>query len=185
MQANTKQLIADKFGEMVRQRSVDRITVKDLVEACGISRQTFYYHFQDITDVIEWSVRQASERTLRESLAAPTPREALEHFVRDACADRELLIRLLRSQRREEVESMMTESVRNYLRDLFLVKAPKLSGRISIGDMETMLDFCTFGMTGILLKNCMAGEVDAAVIAERLVRLISGKMFALDKSPEV
>ena len=181
MQANTKQLIADKFSAMARQRSVDRITVKDLVEACGISRQTFYYHFQDITDVIEWSVRRASERTLRESVTAATPREALERFIASASEHGPLLMRLLSSQRREEVEQIMTDSVRGYLRELFLVKAPKLSARTSMGDMETALDFLAFGITGILLKNCLSGEVDAPAIADRLLRLITGEMFSPEK----
>ena len=53
MPVNMKAMIAETFLTLAGQKNVDKITVKDLVEACGISRQTFYYHFQDIIDVVE------------------------------------------------------------------------------------------------------------------------------------
>ena len=61
---NTKQVIFDAFMALSREKSVDKITVKDLVETCHISRQTFYYHFQDIVEVIEWAFEQALEEAL-------------------------------------------------------------------------------------------------------------------------
>lgn len=53
MPINKKEVIADAFVSLAQRKNADKITVKDLVEACGISRQTFYYHFQDILEVIE------------------------------------------------------------------------------------------------------------------------------------
>ena len=61
MPINMKAVIADAFVSLAQRKNVDKITVKDLVEACGISRQTFYYHFQDILEVIEWSMQQAMQ----------------------------------------------------------------------------------------------------------------------------
>ena len=55
MPVQVKPMIAEAFIRLSKQKNIDKITVKDLVEACGISRQTFYYHFQDILEVIEWS----------------------------------------------------------------------------------------------------------------------------------
>ena len=46
--------------------------MKALIEERHISRQTFYYHFQDINDVMEWSVRRETEQLLRQSLELPS-----------------------------------------------------------------------------------------------------------------
>ena len=73
MPTNMKNVIADTFFTMVKQKGIDKITVKDLVETCHISRQTFYYHFQDILDVIEWSARQAIQKALDASLSEEAP----------------------------------------------------------------------------------------------------------------
>ena len=51
MPADMKEMIAETYARMIRQGDIDKITVKALIEECHISRQTFYYHFQDIMDV--------------------------------------------------------------------------------------------------------------------------------------
>ena len=53
MPLDVKAAVADALLELIRRKDADKITVKDLVEVCGISRQTFYYHFKDIVDVVE------------------------------------------------------------------------------------------------------------------------------------
>ena len=67
-----KNIIADALVSMAKQKGIDKITVKALIDACNISRQTFYYHFQDIMEVVEWSMEQATKQTLARSLAAET-----------------------------------------------------------------------------------------------------------------
>ena len=52
-----------------------------MVESCNISRQTFYYHFQDITEVIEWKLQQELQQMLAYSRTAQTPEAALRVFV--------------------------------------------------------------------------------------------------------
>lgn len=54
MRQLTKRAIADSFCALLKERSIDKITVKDIVTECGINRQTFYYHFCDIYDLMEW-----------------------------------------------------------------------------------------------------------------------------------
>jgi arginine/lysine/ornithine decarboxylase len=73
---DVKAAVADALLELIRRKDADKITVKDLVEVCGISRQTFYYHFKDIVDVVEWAAQQGVQRLVRESLNAATPQEA-------------------------------------------------------------------------------------------------------------
>ncbi len=48
----TERAIVETLNEMLKKYPIDKITVKDLTEACGISRNTFYYHFHDIYDVL-------------------------------------------------------------------------------------------------------------------------------------
>ena len=59
MAIDTKQMITEKLFELLSREKSENVTVKRLVEECGISRQTFYYHFKDIIDVMEWGCRQA------------------------------------------------------------------------------------------------------------------------------
>ena len=53
MQKDTKKLIYDTFIELLEKKPFDRITVKDIVETCDINRNTFYYYYSDIYDLLE------------------------------------------------------------------------------------------------------------------------------------
>ena len=50
----TKRAIADSLKELTREKTFDKISVKDISEKCGINRQTFYYHFVDKFALLEW-----------------------------------------------------------------------------------------------------------------------------------
>ena len=51
----TKRALSHSLKELLNKKSMTKITVRDVVENCGVNRQTFYYHFQDIYDLLEWT----------------------------------------------------------------------------------------------------------------------------------
>lgn len=110
--------IAESFNSLVRQRGIDKVTVKAVIEDCGISRQTFYYHFQDIMDVVEWCARQAVAHMVERSLAAASPQEALAELIRSTAENYTLLRKLMNSQRHEQIQHILGEAARSYLEEL-------------------------------------------------------------------
>ena len=60
----TKNAIKDTFVEILTDRPLSQITVKDIVEKLGINRNTFYYHFKDIPDLIEELVIEETNRII-------------------------------------------------------------------------------------------------------------------------
>ena len=56
MPFDTKERIAQTVLEMIRQQPVSKITVQRIMEKTNMKRQSFYYHFKDIYDVLDWSV---------------------------------------------------------------------------------------------------------------------------------
>ena len=66
MPIDTKQMISDHLTSLLMKKNLEDITVKCLVEDCRISRQTFYYHFQDLTDVIQWKIHQRIQQSLQD-----------------------------------------------------------------------------------------------------------------------
>lgn len=64
MRQTTKQAIADTLGELLDEHTIEQITVKKIVEKCKINRQTFYYHFYDIYDLLEWYLGESIEAYL-------------------------------------------------------------------------------------------------------------------------
>lgn len=61
MSAKTKNFIVSEYLKLLETNEFDKITVTDLVDHCSISRQTFYYHFDDIYKMIEWAFQIDSD----------------------------------------------------------------------------------------------------------------------------
>ena len=57
----TEKAIKEAFVELLGEKPLSRITVKDIVERCGINRNSFYYHFRDIPSLIEEIVTEEAE----------------------------------------------------------------------------------------------------------------------------
>lgn len=53
----TKQAFANTLKEKMKEKSLSKITVTELIETCGLNRKTFYYHFKDMNSLIKWTVR--------------------------------------------------------------------------------------------------------------------------------
>ena len=53
MSSFTKKAIMEAFLRLIGKKALDKITVRDIVDECGINRNTFYYHFQDMYAVLE------------------------------------------------------------------------------------------------------------------------------------
>ena len=49
-----KYRLAEAVKVCMKTTSVEKITVKEIVDACGTTRQTFYRHFQDKYDLVNW-----------------------------------------------------------------------------------------------------------------------------------
>ena len=118
MPVDMKLLIAETFGKLAQRGNIDKITVKALIEECHISRQTFYYHFQDTMDVLEWSVRRQTQALLEQSLAEKDLHSALQIFISFTVQQFPLLQKLMNSQRRPMFEKLMTGALETYLTEL-------------------------------------------------------------------
>ena len=60
----TKRALETSLKNLLLQKPLDKITINDITADCGINRMTFYYHFKDIYDLVEWSCLEDAEKAL-------------------------------------------------------------------------------------------------------------------------
>ena len=176
MAIDTKQMITEKLFELLSREKSENVTVKRLVEECGISRQTFYYHFKDIIDVMEWGCRQALKDDLETGLKAESPREAITVFVTNTVNRRAAVSHLLASPHGSDFLQLMQKTVKTYLWEMFGRMFP--NSRLSVADNEAVLDFFTRGITGLILGNYSKRNLDTDALVDQIDRLLSGEMRA-------
>ena len=64
MSASAKEALQAAFLRLLEERPLREITVKDIVQACGVNRNTFYYHFKDIPALLEELVTDQANRII-------------------------------------------------------------------------------------------------------------------------
>lgn len=62
----TKRALEQSLKNLLLKKPLNKITISDIAEDCGINRMTFYYHFQDIYDLVEWSCLEDARKALEE-----------------------------------------------------------------------------------------------------------------------
>ena len=61
----TEQALGDSLKKLLAEKPLNKITVTDIVNDCGLNRMTFYYHFKDIYDLLEWVCVADAEKALK------------------------------------------------------------------------------------------------------------------------
>ena len=62
---NTKKMLSNALKDAMKSKPLSKITVSEIVGACGVNRKTFYYHFQDIYDLPKWTLEQEAIEVVR------------------------------------------------------------------------------------------------------------------------
>ena len=64
----TKRALEQSLKNLLLKKPLNKITINDIAEDCRINRMTFYYHFKDIYDLVEWSCLEDAQKALKEDL---------------------------------------------------------------------------------------------------------------------
>lgn len=172
----TKKAISDAFLKLSKQKNIDKITVKDIVDECSITRQTFYYHYKDIIDVVEWSLEQKMNEILERSLKADSAVGAIRILISAVEENPEIIKKLMDSQKREYIEKIIFDSMKSYLQEMIVRK--ELFMDMTRSDMEMALNFYSYAIVGTMLDiNYKRRPVDLDMISKQIHSLITGEMF--------
>ena len=73
----TKRQLCDSLKALMGQKPLEKITIREVTEGCGLQRQAFYYHFQDIYDLVRWMFQQEAVSLLQQHEGALLWQEGL------------------------------------------------------------------------------------------------------------
>ena len=77
-----KEQMAASLKKLMTRKNLGRITIQELADDCGINRYTFYYHFQDIYDLLSWTFRQDFEKLFADRSRCPTLEAWIQNLIR-------------------------------------------------------------------------------------------------------
>jgi len=115
----TEKAIKTTFSKMLEEKPLSQITVKDLVKECGINRNSFYYHFQDIPTLAEEIVKEHVDRCIERFPEIDSIEEVLEVSLTFIYEKKKSVLHIFNSGNRDIVEKYLMEAceyaVANYI----------------------------------------------------------------------
>ncbi|SDF36497.1 TetR/AcrR family transcriptional regulator [Marvinbryantia formatexigens] len=171
----TKQALEDSLKRLLLRKPLDKITISDLTSDCGISRMTFYYHFKDIYDLVEWVCLEDATKALQGKKTYDTWQEGLLQIFEAVYENKPFILNVFRSISRDRIESY-----------LFQLTCPLIAGVVeeksagaSITEKQKtfIASFYAYSFIGVMLdwiKNGM--KEDYPAIAENITTTIHGNI---------
>lgn len=154
----TRQAIMYSMLKLLQEKSIDKITVKDICEMCEINRNTFYYYYSDIYQVLEELLRTETEKSLKE-------KQENHSFYEDCLKKYHLILEykkavyhLYNSKNRDLILKYLYDITENYMEKYVLkeVEGKKLSAE----DIQFIVDFYSNSMIGSILRWMQRGMME-------------------------
>ena len=102
----TKRALEQSLKNLLLQKPLSKITISDIADDCGINRMTFYYHFKDIYDLIEWSCEEDARKALDGKKTYDTWQQGLLQIFEAVQENKPFILNVYRSVSREQVEKV-------------------------------------------------------------------------------
>ncbi|MBQ7548571.1 MAG: TetR/AcrR family transcriptional regulator C-terminal domain-containing protein [Clostridia bacterium] len=174
MAGQTKELIKTTFLRLLDEMPLSKITVRTIVEACGINRNSFYYHFQDIPSLLEEIVRDECNKIIADYPTIESFEDCVVAAVSFAKQNKRAVMHMYNSTNRDIYERYLWETCKYVVNTYFNTVFPESS--ISEADREIITGYyesLSFGIIAKWLENGMKGDIESAF--HRLCELKRGQ----------
>lgn len=158
----TKHALAAALKELMAQKPIDKITIHDITERCGIRRQNFYYHFEDVYDLMRWMFQEEAVSLLRQHEGTLLWQEGLLQLFRYIEENKAVCLCALRSVGREHLKRFFETDIHAIIHrtvEQFGHEVGTISAGVTEADIELTTHFYVVALTG-MLESWLLGKID-------------------------
>lgn len=177
----TKRALEMSLKNLLLQKPLNKITISDIANDCGINRMTFYYHFKDIYDLIEWICTEETARAINGKKTYETWQQGFLQTFQMILENKPFFSNVYHSISREKMEDYLYAITFNFLIEVVEEKAVGMS--VAESDKNFIANFYNFAFVGLLLDWIKKGmQEDPQLIIDQVSALIYGDVTrALNK----
>lgn len=177
----TKKAILQTFQEMLEKMPFDKITVSAIVANCEISSNTFYYHYQDIYDLLDTWLSIKKEKYRENASPGTRWQDTVKAMLYDLKNHSDIVYHLFNSLSRERIERYIFESTDDTFYRLVCLETEGVA--IPEKELRDIAEYNSYSFLGFLLKflwNQMDNDIDAGIekivcIFENNIQWLKGK----------
>ena len=171
----TKRALEASLKKLLLQKPLNKITINDITEDCGVNRMTFYYHFKDIYDLVDWIMVEDATKVLESRKSFDTWTEAFLDILQQIQDNKVLVLNVYRSVGREQVEQYLYKMLDPMLKGFADRECRDIT--VQDADKQFVVDFYKYALVGVMLEWVRRDmKTDPAVIVERMGRMLQGDM---------
>lgn len=175
MSSTTKQALETSLKRMMLKKPLDKITIRDITEDCGISRMTFYYHFKDIYDLVEWVCIQDATQALQGKKTYDTWHEGLMQIFEAVLENKPFILNACRCISRDQMERFLFKLAYDLIRGVVDEKSEGVE--ISEVDKTFIAEFYKYSFVGIMLDWIRQGmSADYQIIVQKISTTMQGNI---------
>lgn len=174
----TKRALEESLKRMLMKKPVNKITINDITEDCGVNRATFYYHFKDIYDLVEWSCEEDSKRAADGNTTYDTWEQGFLNIFYAIEENKPFILNVYHYVSQEQITQYLYRVVYRLIKDVIEECAEGMSVREE--DKKFIADFYKFAFVGIILdwiRNDMKTSPEQLVA--RISALIEGDVVRM------
>ena len=169
----TKLAIINTFIKLLNQMPLDKITVKDIVDDCGINRNTFYYYYKDIYALLDDIFRADTQKVIEENGNFKSLQDGFLQATEFARENKKAVYHIYNSMSREKLENYLYSIIDDLIAKY--VDTQETGRQIADEDKRFLADFYKYALVGMILAWISKGmKEDPEFIIPRLVKLIYG-----------
>lgn len=172
----TKKALAQALKHIMDETPLGKITVQQVADTCGVNRQTFYYHFQDIYELLGWIYESEAVASISAYRSYDTWTDGFLRIFRYIENNKSLCLNTLHSLAKNHLETYLY-AVTN---DLIMGVIEELSRALAVNeaDKRFMAHFYTMGFAGLVMEWLAGGMKERPeTLIERLNLLIEGNFM--------
>lgn len=158
----TKQQLASALKTLMAQKPMDKITISDLTNICRIRRQSFYYHFEDIYDLLRWMFQNEAISLLKQHEGTLLWQEGLLQLFRYLEENREVCLCAIKSVGRDHLKRFFEADIYAIIHRTIEQIGENIgasSNLTSIVDVEMLTHFYVIALAG-MVESWLLGEID-------------------------
>lgn len=160
----TKKAIKESFIKLLEEMPLGDITVKTIVEECGINRNSFYYHFQDIPTLLDEIIKEDAETIIRRYPSVTSIVQCFDALTEFASQHKRAIMHIFRSVNREAFETHLMSVSEYFIRRM--MDSVLARDKLSEADWEAVATYykCVcFGLVIDWLNQGMPEEMLASL----------------------
>ena len=150
MSTFTRNEIKKSFLKLLNQKPLKQISVKDIAEDCGINRNSFYYHFQDIPSLIEEIVTEEATALITSYPTIDSIEQCINVAINFALENKRAALHIFNSVNRDIFEKYLMNVcsyvVTCYIDTIFQSKP------LAEADRDTIIRFYKYACFGAMIE---------------------------------